>query len=259
MDDFYRGARTNVTFLTGMPQNGKTTWLYDMLAKRKQNYINKIERRIRARFLREQKEKMTKNIGVAKFTQDDEEALLDFIDTDTEWQDFHNFLSENPDSEMGYGCHVISLKQIEKDLYPNGYKTERQRDKVVQKLIKEIWESLCPKGMPVERPIFNTKGEFTGKFGKEYVPLLPKNIFVDGTISQKECKKIISELKSKAHSRFIMCYYTCFVFSKASFGNDSNWKFEYSEPDKECRLNAKYWINLKGISKHEVYDENDLL
>ena len=43
MDDFYRGARTNVTFLTGMPQNGKTTWLYDMLAKRKKNYINKIE------------------------------------------------------------------------------------------------------------------------------------------------------------------------------------------------------------------------
>ena len=202
---------------------------------------------------------MTSSLGVKSFSEDDVNALLEFIDTDNEWKAFHEFLENHPDSEMGYKCHVVSLKDIERELYPKGYTTLRQREKVIHALVKEIWSYMRPKGEPVQKPIFN-EGNFTGEFDIEYVPVLPKNLFIDGSINNKECKQIIQELKDKAHSKYIMCYYTCFIFDEKTKNNQAkNVQFHYDEPTNECRLNAKYYINSNGIVQFETYNELDLL
>ena len=57
MEDYYVGSRTNITFLTGEPCNGKTEWLYNMLNKRKNDYIKSFENKIKRRFLAEQNDK----------------------------------------------------------------------------------------------------------------------------------------------------------------------------------------------------------
>lgn len=260
IEDIYTGGtRTNVTFLTGEEKNGKTEWLYGMLNERKRGYLEGRFKKIQKRFLKEQKEKMTEAIGTTEFSKEDEEALLEFIDTDTEWADLTNFVEKHPDSEMGYGCHVISLKDIENEAYPNGYKTERQRAKVIQSLVKKIWVSICPEPEPYEVGVFDDKGKFTGEFEIHEIPSLPKNLFVDGSLTAKEIKQIISELKAKARSHFIMCHYTGFVFDEP--GNVTKKKNYpvFSQPDKSCLLNALCILNKNGIVSRETYNELDIL
>lgn len=258
-DVYTGGTRTNVTFLTGEEKNGKTEWLYNMLNARKAGALEARFSKIKNRFLKEQKEKITSSLGIVDFSQEDEEALLEFIDTDPEWADLTSFVERHPDSEMGYGCHVISLKDIEKDMYPNGYKTERQRAKIIQNLVKEIWESICPDPELYEVGIFDNEGKFAGQFETHEIPLLPKNLFVDGSLTAREIKQIISELKAKARSKFIMCYYTCFIFDEPGSESEKKDYPIFSVPDKGSRLNALCIFNKNGIVSRETYDELDIL
>lgn len=254
--------RTNITFLNGEPGNGKSTWLYNMLNKRKEKYIEKRKEDLKTKFLAEQETKIKKQLNLTVLTKDDKESLLDFFDTYSEWVAFQNFIQKNPDSEMGYGCHVISLKKIEKELYPEGYCNREKRDKVIQELIKEIWETMFPKCM-VEYMVFAPGEEPASK--QETMRLYPPNIFVDGTLDRKECRRIITELRSKARSKFITCYYTCFNYIEEP-------KRELTETEKFIKTFCNFpetkdkdvWnsicsIGPDGCIEREVYSETRLL
>lgn len=260
-DTYMGGTRANVTFLTGPRCNGKTEWLHKMLDQRKKECLDARFNKIKARFLREQKEKITQSLGITEFTEDDVEGLLDFIDTDPEWRSLTEFVEKHPNNEIGYGCHIISLKEIEETVYPKGYRTERQRDKIIQTLVKEIWASLYPDPEPYEVATFDDEGRFTGQYETKYITKLPKNLFVDGSLNAKEIKQIIRELKDKARSKFVMCYYTCFVYDEAGVtGSVDKPTFDnYTVPDKECGYNAHYFFDKNGMKDHKTFDELAIL
>lgn len=248
-------TRTNLTLVTGQPNNGKLEYIKNMLEQRKFESVRQ--------HIKEAENKEKKNVYYNWLRQfgmkpdDVEDRIYDLfvinyfnkvLDNDRNKLNMIDLIN-NKDSSFGYKCKLMVFESKEGE----------DRMDTLNNFIREVEKTMAPETLieNYEKEVYDEETDETHMETVERkFPQIPPNILVVADFSTEERKEFLRQLSIFRYRNFIKCFNTCLVYDVKSKHKDD---VDYSHPTAIEGWNQVTYLNKKGKVTHVTNYHDELL
>lgn len=247
-------SRSNLTLVTGQPDNGKLEYTKGMLNRRKyesiRQHLKEIEKKEKYEAYRDWLRQFGKqpnevedryyDLFVTKYFDkvlDNDRNKMEMVD-----------LIEKEDSSFGYKCKLLVFSF-----------TKKTRQKDFEDFIEEVEASIAPRIIEedYEKEIYDEeKDETRREIVKRKFPQLPPDLLIVADFTTEERKEFLKQINQFRYRNFIKSFDTCLVYDvKPKTKNTS----DYSHPTAIEGWNQVDYLDKNGKVKHIDRYHNNLL
>ena len=248
-------SRTNLTLVTGQPNNGKLDFVENMLERRK---YESVRQHIKEK---ENKEKMEgyrawlRQFGKQPYEVPD--RIYDLyvtkyfdkvLDNDRNKMDMVSLI-DNKQSTFGHKCRLMVFEIL----------PEESRKDAFNRFLDEVKQSMALKTLveDYEKEVYDEeKNETHIEVVKREFPQIPDNILAVADFTTEERKEFLRELNAFRFLNFIKCFNTCLIYDVKSKEKS---KFDYSHPTAIEGWNQVNYLDKNGKVIHIDKYHDDLL
>lgn len=248
-------TRTNLTLVTGQPNNGKLEHIKNMLDQRKFGSVRQHIKEIENKEKRDAYYSWLRQFGMNP--NDVEDRIYDLyvikyfnkvLDNDRNKLNMIDLIDDE-NSSFGYKCKLMVFDP----------EKGKNRTEALNDFIQEVENAMAPETLveSYEKEVYDEeKDETNVETVVRKFPQIPSNILVVADLSTDERKEFLRRLNIFRYRNFIKCFNTCLVYDvKAKHKTD----IDYSHPTAIEGWNQVTYLNKNGKVIHVDNYHEELL